>query len=571
MVAIVRRRGDGARPRWRGGVVVVLAVAVLGVACGRAADEVSSVPTPPFTWTPGAVPPFTNVITIVLENRTFEEVFEGDGPARAPYLNSLADDWALLTQSYGVGHQSLTDYIGMTSGQPPNAKTRVNCLNYNCVYPATTVTIADQVEGIGRTWKGYVEGMPTPCLHGVERQPNPYLYWTPPGNTYSSLVNPWIYYGSIVRNPTRCAEHVVPFEQLDADLATGDLPDYALITPNLCNSSHDCDLPVADAWLATHVPRILANPEFRAGGLLLITFDEGPYQDTRSCCGGANGGRIGTVVISPPWGATNGYRSTTPYSLYSFLATAEDAWGLPRLAKAGEPTVLNLSELFDPALHQEQVPVGSSASVSGTVRDEHGAPLADMDVVLARVDTNLPVASVRAGADGAYRFARLAPGRYRVFAYDVSGRRALRYHGDVPAGPPATTVTAVARRETAGIDVTLRPSNELSGRIVTTDGSPVPAGLIVIVAQHDLPWIAGAAMVGADGTFIVRGLQAEDYKVAVFDPQMFRGGPYVPPVIHDGVEVLRDPQWFEHGTAVPVVDGAPTTSVTIAVTPIAVP
>ncbi|MCB1251115.1 MAG: hypothetical protein KDB36_16980, partial [Acidimicrobiales bacterium] len=82
---------------------------------------------------------------------------------------------------------------------------------------------------------------------------------------------------------------------------------------------------------------------------------------------------------------------------------------------------------------------------------------------------------------------------------------------------------------------------------------------------------AGAAMVGADGTFIVRGLQAEDYKVAVFDPQMFRGGPYVPPVIHDGVEVLRDPQWFEHGTAVPVVDGAPTTSVTIAVTPIAVP
>ena len=129
MVAIVRRRGDRARPRWRGGVVVVLAVAVLGVACGRAADEVSSVPTPPFTWTPGAVPPFTNVITIVLENRTFEEVFEGDGPARAPYLNSLADDWALLTQSYGVGHQSLTDYIGMTSGQPPNAKTRVNCLN----------------------------------------------------------------------------------------------------------------------------------------------------------------------------------------------------------------------------------------------------------------------------------------------------------------------------------------------------------------------------------------------------------------------------------------------------------
>ena len=70
-------------------------------------------------------------------------------------------------------------------------------------------------------------------------------------------------------------------------------PNYSLITPNLCDDGHDSPcvdgrpggLGGVDASCATWVPRILASPAYRDGGLLAIMFDESDGSDASACCG----------------------------------------------------------------------------------------------------------------------------------------------------------------------------------------------------------------------------------------------------------------------------------------------
>ena len=96
--------------------------------------------------------------------------------------------------------------------------------------------LADQIEAGGRSWKGYMEDMPSPCFVGNS------------GN-YVQKHNPFIYYNDIRTNTARCQQSVVPYTRLDADLQNNTLPDFAWITPNLCNDAHDCSTTTAKAFL----------------------------------------------------------------------------------------------------------------------------------------------------------------------------------------------------------------------------------------------------------------------------------------------------------------------------------
>jgi hypothetical protein len=127
----------------------------------------------------------------------------------------------------------------------------------------------------------------------------------------------------------------VPLDQLDVDLVSGNLPNYAFITPNLCYSSHDCALELADAWLNTLLDRLVPALDATAEPyLVIITWDEG--QGDHSCCGlpAEAGGRIATILVSPQ--ARNNFQDDTPYSHYSLLKTIEKAWDLPYLGHAGD-------------------------------------------------------------------------------------------------------------------------------------------------------------------------------------------------------------------------------------------
>ena len=344
-------------------------LALLGAACGSGPEDRQ-----------GTKP--QHVFVIVLENKGFDETF---GPSsKAPYLSvELTGRGQLLRQYYGIGHESLDNYIAMVSGQGPNLETQLDCTIYSdflglpvldlngqaighgCVYPAVVKTVADQLEGRQLSWKGYMEDMgnalprePALCRHPALNQQD-HTQSAHVGDQYAARHNPFVYFHSIIDDDQSCEAHVVPLTELPGDLLNdSSTPNYVFITPNLCNDGHDdpCvdgskgGLISADQFLQQWVPLILDAPAFQENGLLAVLFDEaelgGASADASACCNepvgpnvalagilGPGGGRTGAVLISPF--IRGGSVNDTPYNHYSLLRSVEDLFGLPHLGYAG--------------------------------------------------------------------------------------------------------------------------------------------------------------------------------------------------------------------------------------------
>jgi phosphatidylinositol-3-phosphatase len=324
-----------------------------------------------------------HVFIIVLENEGFETTFGKNSPAQ--YLSrELVPQGLLLTQYYAIGHFSLDNYIAMISGQGPNSYTQNDCFTYydfkslikglgsdgqalgaGCVYPDSVLTIANQLEAKGLTWKAYMEDMQTNCEHPVLGQPDTHIKASKESQ-YATRHNPFVYFHSIIDHST-CTEHVVPLTRFDDDSGTiARTPNLAFITPNLCDDGHDrasalCrggHLISADRFLRLFVGKILNSPAYRQDGMLIITFDEADIElkggkvvpaqtDSSSCCDepsgpntvspgrtGPGGGRTGALIISR---FVKRGRNDHSYNHYALLRSLEDIFGLDHLGFAAQP------------------------------------------------------------------------------------------------------------------------------------------------------------------------------------------------------------------------------------------
>lgn len=354
-----------------------------------------------------------HVFVLMLENKNYEDTFGTS--TQDPYLRqTLVPQGAMLTQYYGTGHVSLDNYISLISGQAATPDNANDCPTFidieqtgttpdgqviaqkGCVYGRHVLTLADQLRAKGLSWKGYMEDMgndpareSATCGHpAIGSRDNTSRFQAPSaavpkGDGYATRHNPFVYFHSIIDSP-ECHERVVNLAALEADLASErTTPNFALISPNLCNDGHDGSgdgrmkcangevggLASADAFLKTWVPKITSSPAFRKDGLLVITFDESNYTAVRStdpatgetkttfvfpgktCCNqqpgpniaairptpaanskssyvyeGFGGDRVGAVLLSPFIQA--GSTSDTPYNHYSLLRSLEDIFQL---------------------------------------------------------------------------------------------------------------------------------------------------------------------------------------------------------------------------------------------------
>jgi acid phosphatase len=266
------------------------------------------------------VPAFSHIFVIILENESFQQI---TGNSKAPYLNSLATRYATADNYYAVAHPSVPNYLALTSGSTQGVRFDCTSCSYN------QQNIVDQLESHGKTWRAYLQDMPTVCSPVVQ------------AGDYVKKHNPFLYYTDITSNPLRCANDV-PLTSLDLDLATGNVPNFVWITPNLCNDMHNCGDDVGDKWLSEFVPRILASSAWQNNGVLFILWDEGG--SLRDCCGLGSGGHVPALIVAPT--VKPGYHSTAQYSHYSWLRTVEDAWGLGYLGNAAAPGVTAMADLF---------------------------------------------------------------------------------------------------------------------------------------------------------------------------------------------------------------------------------
>jgi hypothetical protein len=287
----------------------------------HAAPAAATARPPVSTPAPASVPAFSHVFVIVMENNEYGNII---GSAAAPYINSLARSYGLATNYYGASHPSLPNYLALTAGSTFGITS--DCTT--CYVNATN--IADQVEASGRSWKAYMEDMPSPCYAGASYA------------NYAMKHDPFMYYNDIRNNAARCAAHVVPFTQFSGDIASGNVPNFVWITPNLCNDMHDCSVATGDGWLSRVVPMITGSAAYRNGGVLFITWDEG--SSSAGCCGDSWGGHVATLVISPR--SINGERSAVPENHYGLLRTIEDAFRLSHLNAAGWSSNVPMREYF---------------------------------------------------------------------------------------------------------------------------------------------------------------------------------------------------------------------------------
>jgi acid phosphatase len=248
------------------------------------------------------IPRFRHVLVVVFENHERSEIV---GSPDAPTFSALARRYASLTAYDPVAHPSLPNYLALVSGSTQGITS--DCTS--CVVDGPS--LADELEHAGLTWKTYAEGLPAPGFTGAS------------AGLYAKRHDPFLYFRDVAARPAR-RDRIVPFTRLRSDLASGRLPDYALVVPNLCDDMHDCSVARGDRWLRTNIVPLLARPQLRSS-VVFVVFDEGTTD-----AGG--GGHVDALALGPL--VRRGGRFALPTSHYGLLRTIEDAWGLLRLGQS---------------------------------------------------------------------------------------------------------------------------------------------------------------------------------------------------------------------------------------------
>ncbi|HAM26358.1 MAG TPA: hypothetical protein DCP11_06500 [Microbacteriaceae bacterium] len=320
-------------------------------------------------------PALDHVFVIMLENHSKSSVI---GDANAPYLTSLATQYSMADNYYGVTHPSMPNYIAAIAGdnfgvQDDNDQNVVNLDRVNLV---------DQLESRHVSWGAYMETLPTNKLDRF----GPVLPDGTVASLYAKKHNPFVLFDDVKNNPVRMA-NVKDYSQLSADLNGPKAPQFVWISPNQCNDMHggvyvtiaghpetpcpygsvkddanDASLKQkADAFVHTAVDTITQSTAWTKRSAIVIVTDEndftgntttGGWESATGCCdspyvsaadprvsaswpGGTYGGGLIPAIVVTASGPRH-FVDHTAYNHYSLLTTIEDNWNLAHLGHAGD-------------------------------------------------------------------------------------------------------------------------------------------------------------------------------------------------------------------------------------------
>jgi hypothetical protein len=218
------------------------------------------------------------------------------GSSQAPYINTLASQGALFTQSSAVAHPSQSNYLDLFSGSNQGVT------DDSCPHTFSTSSLETELIAAKKTFKGYSEGLPTAgsktCHSGK----------------YARKHAPWIDFSEDL------AADNLPFTSFPSDFST--LPTMAWVIPNLEDDMHDGSIQQGDSWLQTNLLAYVIWARTH-NSLLIVTFDEDQ---------GTTGNHIATIFVGP---MVKPGKYGEKINHYNVLRTVEDVYGLPHLGKTG--------------------------------------------------------------------------------------------------------------------------------------------------------------------------------------------------------------------------------------------
>lgn len=251
---------------------------------------------------------FQRVLIIVFENTDY------DVALKQPYFQKIAARGALLQNMTGMVHPSQGNYLSLLGGDSFGIRSD-NPVDLN------QTNLIDLLEKSGFSWKGYMENYPGHCFTGAT------------SGRYARKHNPFISYTDISQNATRCA-NIQDYEAFKRDAASGSLPNFAILSPNLSDDGHDTGAAFASNWLQQNFDGLFNDGKFLNDTLVVVTFDES---------GKSGGNHIYTVLLG---GAVKpGVTSNQPMNQVGLLATVEDEFNLGNLGRL-DATIAPLSGIW---------------------------------------------------------------------------------------------------------------------------------------------------------------------------------------------------------------------------------
>ena len=238
---------------------------------------------------PSAVPRPDHVVIVIEENHSYSEII---GSPAAPYINSLAQQGALITNSLAVMHPSEPNYLDLFSGS--NQGVTDDSVPHSFSAP----NLASELLSAGFSFGGYSESLPYPGFTGGSF-----------ANAYFAKHNPWVAFTNVP------AADNMPFTSyFPSNYAQ--LPTVSIVVPNIYDDMHSGPIQQGDAWLRVNLDGYVQWARSN-NSLLIVTWDE----DDSSA-----GNHIPTLFVGPmvtpgPYGLTINH--------IDLLRTLEDMYGLP--------------------------------------------------------------------------------------------------------------------------------------------------------------------------------------------------------------------------------------------------
>jgi len=267
-----------------GRVVAVLALGMAGTTVPWGAAQAAVAPL--------ALPTPAHIVVVVEENHSYSEVI---GNSNAPYITSLANNGAKMTQSFAVTHPSQPNYLALFSGSTQGIT------DDSCPHTFSAENLGHQLTNSGQTFTGYSESMPSDGYTGCS------------SGQYARKHNPWVDFSNVPSSSN------LRFTRFPTDYTT--LPKVSFVVPNLCHDMHDCSVSTGDTWLKNNLSAYATWAKTN-NSLLLVTFDEDDH---------SAGNRIPTLF----YGAhvqTGSYSEHITH--YTVLRTLESLTGLGCVANS---------------------------------------------------------------------------------------------------------------------------------------------------------------------------------------------------------------------------------------------
>ncbi len=156
-------------------------------------------------------------------------------------------------------------------------------------------------------------------------------------------------------------------------------------------------------------------------------------------------------------------------------------------------------------------------SITGTVTNESGAPLADICVAVQDPTSWIGVLTARTDSSGTYEVVGLRTGSAYLVSFGAcdGDTYAGQYYDDATSYDEHTPVAVTVGNATTGIGAVMHPSASISGTVVDEAGNPISN--VCVYADADLGGGGGSDTTDAAGQYEIGQLAADPYRVLFRD------------------------------------------------------